>query len=301
MAALHRTLPFAEVDRMTVHVSEDLDLDVPGVHHRFLQVEVLVSAGGLCLGLCDLDGLLQPLRFGHEAHPAAAPSEDCLHEEGVADSRGRLFDLLFILRDRLSRKNGDPDTCHRLPRGELVPKEFHHPVIGADEGDVVLLADLNELRVLCEKAITRVDRLCPAQLNGADQCRDREVALRRVGRANAERLAGELQVRHPRIGLREDSDRIERQLAAGLDHAQRDLSTVGDEYLMEAHTFSKVKRGRPYSTPSPSFTKISFTRPGPSALISFITFIASMMHRVSPTFTAAPGRTNGSSSGAGRE
>ena len=58
-------------------------------------------------------------------------------------------------------------------------------------------------------------------------------------------------------------------------------------------------RTRPYSTRSPSLAQISAISPSHSATTSFMSFMASRMHRVSPFFTFEPTCTNGSAPGEG--
>jgi hypothetical protein len=58
-----------------------------------------------------------------------------------------------------------------------------------------------------------------------------------------------------------------------------------------------VNIGCPYSTGSPFLTKTSRISKDCSALISFITFIASMMHKVVSGVTKSPALQNGSASG----
>src|SRR3954470_22499340 len=84
---------------------------------------------------------------------------------------------------------------------------------------------------------------------------------------------------------------------AGTLNAQRDLAAVGDQDLFEHQP--RMKSGWPYSTGWPFSTRIAFTSPEASASISFMSFIASMMQMVSPSFTACPTSTNALASGDG--
>ena len=88
-----------------------------------------------------------------------------------------------------------------------------------------------------------------------------------------------------------DGDRLDAHLAAGALDAQGDLAAVGDEDLVEHRgaegPIRRWNSGWPYSTGCPFSTRIALTMPEASASISFISFIASMMQMVSPSFTAA--------------
>ena len=83
------------------------------------------------------------------------------------------------------------------------------------------------------------------------------------------------------------------------------LSACEDCRLDRARTYEAaveglmVMIGWPYSTDSPFSTRMLTTSPSASALISFITFIASMMQITVSRVTVSPTLARGSASGAG--
>lgn len=63
--------------------------------------------------------------------------------------------------------------------------------------------------------------------------------------------------------------------------------------------YSMINSGSPYSTGVPFSTRISLITPDFSASISFISFMASMMHKVSPSLTLWPTSTKAGALGLG--
>ena len=82
--------------------------------------------------------------------------------------------------------------------------------------------------------------------------------------------------------------RLERNFSLSLSHPS-------------AAPYTMRNKGWLNSTTWPLPTQISATVPSTSAGISFISFMASMMHRVSPFFTWSPTSTKGRASGLGAE
>src|SRR5206468_7716284 len=122
-------------------------------------------------------------------------------------------------------------------------------------------------------------------------------ALLRRGRADAERLVGEADVQRMHVGRGMDGDALDPELARSADDPERDLTPVGDENFRKRQAGSKRKSASPYSTGLPFWMRVSTRRPGRSAAISFISFIASTMQSTWPFFTTVPTSTNGGLSG----
>jgi hypothetical protein len=76
-------------------------------------------------------------------------------------------------------------------------------------------------------------RVAAGRDRGGDHRVDPQVALARRGRADADGLVGEPDVRGAGLGGRVDRDRLDPELVERPDHAERDLSPVGDEHAPE--------------------------------------------------------------------
>src|SRR5699024_375964 len=84
------------------------------------------------------------------------------------------------------------------------------------------------------KAVARVNRIRPGQLRGPNQSSNVKVALFSVGRANADRFIGQLNVQGLGIRRRINRDRLQSQDPAGPTDPHRDLAAVGNQDLVEA-------------------------------------------------------------------
>src|SRR5919108_4758406 len=145
-----------------------------------------------------------------------------------------------------------------------------------------------------------MDRLAAGRRRGGDQRRDPEVALVRGRRADADRPVGEPDVERILVGGRVDGYRLHVRLVQRSDHAHGHFTAVRDQHPVEHQTASSggaedtgssSNNSCPYSTRSGVPTWIARTIPAASALISFISFIASRMQSVCPGATVSPSST----------
>ena len=82
----------------------------------------------------------------------------------------------------------------------------------------------------------RVDEL----IDGVDEHVAPQVALGRRPVADEVRLVGGAHVRAPPVGVREDGDAADPELAERPEHADRDLAAVGDEDLREGRHMARI-------------------------------------------------------------
>src|SRR5260370_14104179 len=80
-----------------------------------------------------------------------------------------------------------------------------------------------------------------ADLGGADEGGDVEIAVDRRRRADADGLVGEIQVGRAAIGLAEDGDDLDAQVAAGPDDPERDFTAIGDEDALKHSEIANCK------------------------------------------------------------
>ena len=200
---------------------------------------------------------------------------------------------------------GTPASLGQPARRVLVAQQCHRLVRWADELDLAAAADLGEMGVLGQKAVARMDRLDVADLGRADDAVDLQIAVGGLGRADAIGLVGQVEVGGAAVGLAEDGDRLDAQLAAGADDPQGDLAAIGDQNAFEhacpTACVSTLNSGWPNSTGSPFSTSTATIFPATSAGISLKTFIASTMQTVVSGPTWSPTLTYGGESGSGAE
>jgi len=87
--------------------------------------------------------------------------------------------------------------------------------------------------VLGEEPVARVDGVGAGDLGRRDDAGDVEVALLGRRRPDADLLVRVGDVEAVAVGRAVDGDRLDPQLLAGLDDAERDLAPVGDQDLLE--------------------------------------------------------------------
>src|SRR5262245_65361833 len=101
------------------------------------------------------------------------------------------------------------------------------------------------------------------------------------------------------VRLRKHSNRLDPEFLTGKDDSECDLSTISDEYFSEHGFLGGDYRGRmarsfsPYSTGWPFSTNMLTISPATSDSISFMSFIASIMHTTDPFSTKSPIETKG--------
>jgi len=139
------------------------------------------------------------------------------HGHGVLD---RLDGPVAVGRHRHPRRP-------RQPLGlDLVAQGAHGLDAGADELDLAAPADLGEVRVLGQEAVSGVYGLDVGQLGGGDDPGDVQVAFGRGARADADAVLCQVQPAGVAVGLAEDRHRLDPQLPAGADDAQGNLAAV---------------------------------------------------------------------------
>ena len=234
VAALDGAVALTEVDHVAVQIGEHLHLDVAGPLEVALQVDGVVGKVRLALALGRLERAVELVRPGRGLDPLAPASGSGLHDDRVADLRGRGARLVER-RDRLGHAGHDRDAGggHHLPGGGLGRHRLHRVRRGADECQARRGARPRERRVLGEEAEAGVDRLGARPLGGADDRLAAEVALGGRSGADRIRLVGVLDERQLAVSLRIDGDRGDPHLAQRPADAHGDLAPVCNEHLGE--------------------------------------------------------------------
>ena len=165
---------------------------------------------------------------------ASAAAGCCLDEDRKAHRLGNFHRLGLVLHAAIrSRHDRDAEGLGGLLGLDLVTHGAD--VLGRrpDEGDVVLFQDLGEARVLRQESVAGVNRVSPRDLAGCQQARNVEIAFGGRRRADADALVGEADMHRVSVGRGVDRHRRDAEFLAGALYAQRDLSAVGDQNLVE--------------------------------------------------------------------
>src|SRR5690348_386102 len=231
VAALHRAIAFAQVDRIALAVGQHLDLHVARVLQEFLHVHHVVAEGRLGLLLRHGDGIAQVRLGAHHAHAAPAAAAGRLDDDRIADVAGDADVFLDAVAQRATRAGHARHAggLHRLDRLDLVAHQADHLGGRADEDEAGLLHLFGEIGALGQEAVARMDRLGVGNFRRRDDPRDVEVAVDRRPRADADRLVGQANVLQVAVHGGMHRHRLDAQTVAGAQYAQRDFAAIGDD------------------------------------------------------------------------
>ncbi len=234
-AALQRAVAFAQRDHVAVVVADHLELDVPGLLEEFLHVDRVVAEGRESLGLGDVDRIEKRPLAVHDAHAAAAAAARGLDDDRVADRLGDAEALVRIGGQGAvgARHAGHPGLVHGRDRRDLVAHEADGLALRPDEHEAGFFHALGEVRVLGQEAVAGMDSHRVRDLGSADDRGHVEVAVPGLRRPDADGLVGEQHVLEGAVGGRVHGHRLDAELAARPQDAERYLAAIRDDYLVE--------------------------------------------------------------------
>src|SRR6185312_16096686 len=119
------------------------------------------------------------------------------------------------------------------PGGGLVPHLTNLIPGRADERDIRRAAGVGKLRVLCQEAISRMNRVGAGDLSGGYEIGYPQIRVATGRRTDAHVVVGKANVQRLAIGLAVDGNGLDPQLAAGSDDPKGDLAAVGDQDLLK--------------------------------------------------------------------
>ena len=244
--ALHRTIAFAQMDRVALAVGQHLDLDVARVLQELLHVDLFVAERGLGFALGGLDGGVQRSLGVHHAHTAPAAAARGLDDDRVADLAGDADVLLGVVAQRAAAAGhaGHARGLHRADRFDLVAHHADGLGARADEDEAGAFDAFGEIRVLAEEAVARMDRLGVGHFGGGDDRRHVEVAVLGRGGADADRFVGHRHVFEVAVDGGMHRDRLDAERMTRAQNAQRDLAPVGDHHFIQhGGALSRSRRG----------------------------------------------------------
>ena len=188
-----------------------------------------------------------------------------------------------------------------------------------DELDVAGFADFGKIGVFRQQAVAGMDGIYVGDFRRADDGRNIQIAQGKLRRPDANGFIGKPHWQRIAIGLTVDGDRADAQFLAGADHAQGNFAAVCDQNFLKhasgslrlvSEKFSwfvgaekgagrafnsfcyffgrMVNSSCPYSMGCPFVTRIFTISPVASDSISFISFMASTMHKHLAGFHCIP-------------
>ena len=161
VAALHRAVALAQVDRILVLVGQDLDFDMARVLEELLHVDRRVAEGCAGLGAGHGDRAVQRRLGMHHPHAAATAAAGGLDDHRITHRPGNLHDFLGIVGQCAlgARHDRHARFAHGVLGRHLVAHQADRVGARADEDESALFDPLGEVRILGQEAVARMDRL----------------------------------------------------------------------------------------------------------------------------------------------
>src|SRR6187402_165858 len=232
MPTLNRALTLSKTHHVPVLIREYLELDMPWALDELLHIEIAVPEGIQRLLRCLVVQARQLALVAADTHTPAAAASYGFQNHRITDTPRPLQSLIRTSDHAIgARKDRYLGLLHRLPRRGLFAHHACHLRRRSDELDIAGPANLGEVRVFAQQAVSRMDRVHIGDLRGGDHRGDVQIAVRTARRSNADRLVGKLHMQTVPVGLGVNRHRPNPQLLAGGDHPQRNLTPVRNQNL----------------------------------------------------------------------
>ncbi len=193
MAALHRAIPFTEVNGVAVVVGQYLNFHMARMLQVFFHIHDRVAERGVGLAAGQVDGGQQRRFTVHDAHAAPAAAAGGLDDNRIADPARQSEGFLIVIAQGAvgpwnARYSG---IFHRLDRRNLVAHQANGVGLWSDENKAALLDPFGEIGVLGQKPVAGMDCHRVGDFGGADQRRHVQITFSGGRRADADRLIGQ--------------------------------------------------------------------------------------------------------------
>ena len=220
----------SDVDDVIVFVGEHLQLDVLGVLEIAFGIDRAVFEIRLGFAASRGVGRIDFVQRVRDPEAFAAAARRRLERERQPESLRRLARRRDV-GDRVGRAGHDRHVrlAHRLPSPQLIAHRVDCVGMRSDPDQSRRDDAARERGVLCEKAVSGMNRLRARASRAVDELYAVEITPRRCRRPDVERFVGHLDVQRVAVGVGIDRDRRDPHLARRADDAHRDLAAVRDE------------------------------------------------------------------------
>ena len=202
VSALRRAVALEEVHHLTMVVTKNLHLDMAWMQQVLLEQHagIAEAGGGLALRGCQRRvELRRRIDAPHALAPAAGHGLD---QHRITDALGFTPQVCrLLLRPLIAGQHRHARALCELACARLGAHGAHGRWRRADEGQTCLSRALGEVRILGQKTVARVNGLCAAPLGRRDDALDRQIALTRRRRTDADRLISQPHVQGVPIGV----------------------------------------------------------------------------------------------------
>ena len=232
--ALQRAVAGGDHDDVAVLVGEALGLDVARLVEELLDEALAAAERRHRLADRRLEGVGDLAHLARDLEAAAAAAERRLDRDRQAVLLGELDRLVGVLERVLGagRQRG-ADLLGDVAGLDLVAEVLDRLRRRPDPGQPGVDDRPGELGVLGEEAVARVHGVGACLLGDRDDLADVEVGVARCRTTQRVRLVGQPDEQRVPVGVGVDGDAADPGVLAGPDHADRDLTAVGDQDLLQ--------------------------------------------------------------------
>ena len=237
MPPLDAAVALTEVNAIPVLIDEHLDLDVATLLDPLLEVDRVVSKGGLRLGSSQRQRGLHLARCPHQPHASATTTGRWLEQHRVAGLLRLGQGVAEVAHDPAAAGDGgqaigSEHAANRVLAGEAL----EHLRAWADEVQVVRGAHLRKAGVLREEPVAGMDRVTAGDEGGGYERGLVQVAAPGFCGTDADGLVGEAHAEGVSVGFRISEHRGHAQVAACPQDPHGDLAAIRDQDLAEHQT-----------------------------------------------------------------
>ena len=193
-------------------------------------------------------------------HAAPAAAGNGLDHDRVADAFGHGQGVLLVFHRAFRTRRGlDAGFFGEGAAGRLVFQRVHGAGTGANKPDVAVLANIGEMRVLRQEAVTGMDRIHVGYFRRADDAVNPQVTVAARPRADADGFIGHLHVHGINVHFGINRHRADVHFLAGANDADRNFPAVGNENFFK-HGWERA-RPAPWARSDGFGTAAGQTRP----------------------------------------
>src|SRR5579883_1503857 len=238
VTTLNGALTLVIVNDGTMGIAEDLNLNVAWLIDILLDVDVTIVESRRCLGLRHHHLLREIVHIVNDTHTTASTASHGFDDDRKPNRFGNLTRLINILYNAIgAADNGHTCFTHRVLSAGLIPHGLDHIRFGADEDETGSVADIRELGILRQEAISRMDRLCIRKMRRTYDARNIKVTLSTGSGADTDRFIGKTNVKRMAVSFGINGDGLHAHFATRTNNTKGDLAAIGYEDFIEHSSF----------------------------------------------------------------
>ena len=235
MAPLQRAVALKQVHGV-FSVAKDLNFDVARLLDVFLDQDIRVAKGGLCLASRTGEGIGEIARLLDQAHAFAAATRNRLDQDGITDVPGGTRQtVIALIRTVIARHDRHAGLFHQRLGGVFQTHGADRSGRGADESQARRLDRVDEIGIFGEEAVARMNRLGACLLGGGYDGILAQITVGGGRSADMHRLVRHGDVTRGGIGIGIDRDGAHAERTGAFDDAAGNFATIGNQDLFKHH------------------------------------------------------------------